>query len=262
MVSDPSEVALCHVVPEIAAVRPLFPQMNGDDAVAAVEAQTWAREAMDACLSRVGNPNVEVYLESGVPETKVLERARALGVELLVIAAPHGSAHTSGTAYGLVRRAGLPVLVARASKTGPVLAATDLSDPSVRALQMASRQAQALGLELVALHVVDVERAAAWLRIVRRVAEDAYAHRIEALVGDATKELEALLSTIAPGARGEVRQGHASRVVSLRAQELGAALVVVSTHGRTGIDEVLVGSVAEAIVRDAPCSVLVVRHTT
>ena len=42
---------------------------------------------------------------------------------------------------------------------------------------------------------------------------------------------------------------------------LRAGLIVVGTHGRTGLPRVLIGSVAEAVVRSAGCSVLVVRLT-
>ena len=44
------------------------------------------------------------------------------------------------------------------------------------------------------------------------------------------------------------------------AQELGVDLIVCGTHGRTGLKHALFGSVAEKIVRKAPCPVLSVRH--
>jgi nucleotide-binding universal stress UspA family protein len=43
------------------------------------------------------------------------------------------------------------------------------------------------------------------------------------------------------------------------AAKLDAELIVVGTAGRTGLDRFMLGSVAEAVVRTAPCSVLVVR---
>lgn len=43
------------------------------------------------------------------------------------------------------------------------------------------------------------------------------------------------------------------------AQSMNAALLVVGTHGRAGLDRLLVGSVAEALLRKAPCAVMVVR---
>jgi nucleotide-binding universal stress UspA family protein len=44
------------------------------------------------------------------------------------------------------------------------------------------------------------------------------------------------------------------------AKATGADLIIMGTHGRTGLHHVLVGSVAEKVVRLAPCSVLVTRH--
>ena len=43
------------------------------------------------------------------------------------------------------------------------------------------------------------------------------------------------------------------------ARELGADLIVMGTHGRTGLRRLLMGSVAERVVREAPCPVLTVR---
>jgi nucleotide-binding universal stress UspA family protein len=43
------------------------------------------------------------------------------------------------------------------------------------------------------------------------------------------------------------------------AREVSADLIVMGSHGRTGIEHLLIGSVAERVVRKAPCSVLVVR---
>ncbi len=50
----------------------------------------------------------------------------------------------------------------------------------------------------------------------------------------------------------------ASEVVRL-ARDAGMDLIVMGTHGRTGLDRLLLGSVAEKVMRDAPCSVLVVK---
>ena len=57
-----------------------------------------------------------------------------------------------------------------------------------------------------------------------------------------------------------VRTGSASAEIIAAAQSMPADLIVISTHGRSGIKHVLLGSVAEAVVRRAPCPVLVVRE--
>ncbi len=56
-----------------------------------------------------------------------------------------------------------------------------------------------------------------------------------------------------------VRQGTPHEVVSEVCSEVGAEMVVMTTHGRTGMIHFLLGSVAEKVVRSAPCSVMIVR---
>ena len=57
----------------------------------------------------------------------------------------------------------------------------------------------------------------------------------------------------------EVAVGHPADTIVRIAQERGADLIVMGTHGRTGLQHVLLGSVAEKVVRLAPCPVLTVR---
>jgi nucleotide-binding universal stress UspA family protein len=54
--------------------------------------------------------------------------------------------------------------------------------------------------------------------------------------------------------------GRPAAVLCGAAGELGAALIVVGSHGRRGFERFLLGSVAEAVVRQAPCPVLVVKE--
>jgi nucleotide-binding universal stress UspA family protein len=58
-----------------------------------------------------------------------------------------------------------------------------------------------------------------------------------------------------------VRQGPAGSVVVTAAGEWDADLIVIGSHGRRGLPRALLGSVAEAVMREAPCPVLVVRDS-
>jgi len=58
----------------------------------------------------------------------------------------------------------------------------------------------------------------------------------------------------------EVLFGHGARTIADYAAERGIDLIVMGTHGRTGVAHLLMGSVAERLVRTAPCPVLTVRH--
>jgi len=59
---------------------------------------------------------------------------------------------------------------------------------------------------------------------------------------------------------GVVRIGSAFLEIIQYAREIEADLIVVGTHGRTGLTHMIIGSVAEKVVRKAPCPVLSVKH--
>ncbi len=56
-------------------------------------------------------------------------------------------------------------------------------------------------------------------------------------------------------------EGNTSAEIRRLAQKLGIDLIIMTTHGRTGLRRVLMGSVAESMVREAPCPLLVLRPT-
>ena len=56
------------------------------------------------------------------------------------------------------------------------------------------------------------------------------------------------------------RFGHAVDGITLAAKDLDVDLIVIATHGHTGLKHLLLGSVAERVVRLAPCPVLTVRE--
>jgi len=58
-----------------------------------------------------------------------------------------------------------------------------------------------------------------------------------------------------------IREGNAAREIVDEAKEWGAELILMGSHGRTGLKRVLMGSVAQYVVSHAPCSVEVVRET-
>jgi nucleotide-binding universal stress UspA family protein len=124
--------------------------------------------------------------------------------------------------------------------------------------------AGALNAKLALVHVVDLSVAGA------------AAAPLEAGAGPiATQEIveaqeqsgQAFLGRIAaqfPGGAMEtlLREGAPASDIVAAAQEWQADLIVVGTHGRGGLGRLVLGSVAESVLRDAPCPVLVVRHGT
>jgi universal stress protein A len=75
-------------------------------------------------------------------------------------------------------------------------------------------------------------------------------------------ELDSLLQKIGKivTSRSVLRIGRAPDEIVAVARETGADLIVISTHGRSGLAHVLLGSTAEKVARQAPCPVLIVRE--
>jgi nucleotide-binding universal stress UspA family protein len=85
------------------------------------------------------------------------------------------------------------------------------------------------------------------------------------LTDDATRRLQEMAkqcATVNVPATIEVAVGRPARVVSDTAKRQGTDLVVMGTHGRSGFAHLVLGSVAERVVRTAPCAVLTVRDTS
>lgn len=141
-------------------------------------------------------------------------------------------------------------------KPGVVLCPIDFSPSSRVAMREAASMVAHSGERLVLAHVAQLVTPPPELPIlppdlVQEAAASLQA-QLEAWRGDA----------LAAGARDvEVRLLHGAawdRIVAL-ARELPCRLIVMGTHGRTGLRHVLLGSVAEKVARHAPCSVLVTR---
>lgn len=142
-----------------------------------------------------------------------------------------------------------------------ILVPTDLSAPSARALAYAAAFARQFNAELTVLHVYD-----------QIVSAPAHASPMETYqlvtsIHESLRwEIEQFIkktlpsSEDAPAYRLEIVDGApVDEVVNVAGREK-FDLIVIATHGRTGLKHILMGSVAEKIVRHAPCPVLVVRE--
>ena len=138
-----------------------------------------------------------------------------------------------------------------------IVCATDFSDASEAAIVEAQQLAAALGAEIVLLHVTS--EAPLWSETVytpavRRVFEGQRAWAAAGL--DA--RIVALAGAGVP-ARARVETGVAWEEILRVARDEQADLIVIGTHGRTGLNRLLLGSVAERVLREAWCPVLTVR---
>jgi nucleotide-binding universal stress UspA family protein len=144
-----------------------------------------------------------------------------------------------------------------------ILVPVDFSEDSLNALAYASDFAEPFGAELVVLYVVEptyyatpvdmyvtTPNMAMLLDEQRRVGAQQLA-RITAGLEKKGRRVRSLLKTGAP-----------AQVIVDSAKSVGADMIILSTHGRTGLAHMLMGSVAEKVVRHSGCPVLTVRHGT
>lgn len=141
-----------------------------------------------------------------------------------------------------------------------VLVPTDFSETSDVALRYGKALAGAFDASLHILHVVQEPFAQPW-------AVEAYGFSLAALQQDwmreATERVEKILSAEERERHHVVLKtmlGHPVMEILRYAAAASADLIVMGTHGRGPLEHIVMGSVAERIVRKAPCPVLTVHH--
>jgi nucleotide-binding universal stress UspA family protein len=161
----------------------------------------------------------------------------------------------------VVRYAHCSVLVARPpNAVGHVLAATDLSERALPAVEAAALEARRRGARLTVLHSLDSWPIPAPAAAMALAAAGFVPPRIPKEAHEQAKAaLDALLAERGIDAESIVTEGSAAPAIVHAAERLSPELLVIGTHGRTGIARIALGSTAETVVRAAPCSVLVVR---
>jgi nucleotide-binding universal stress UspA family protein/pimeloyl-ACP methyl ester carboxylesterase len=132
-----------------------------------------------------------------------------------------------------------------------VLHPTDFSDASLEALHLARALARDYQATLVVLHVAPPPPGST------AGADDV---RPDGHLSDLQLTLASWVATTdAPDVRTRLAEGDPAKEIVRAAGEEGCDLIVLGTHGRSGLRRVLMGSVAEAVSRTAPCPVITVR---
>jgi nucleotide-binding universal stress UspA family protein len=230
-------------------------------------AERAAIEATSELRSRQVETSTEV--RDGDPAWSILEAAGTWGADLILV----GVSGLSGVerfllgsvARNVAKHSRLPVLVARSPKAGlaRVVVATDGSEHAVQAVAFAARLPLPRTAQMAAAHVVRPyapfpgilptdrpEFNAAVLEVNRQ-----HLAAGEALVAEARSRLEAAGKV----ASGHVLKGDPAAELLALAEEQGADLIIAGARGASLLEGLLVGSVADRLLKDAPCSVLLVR---
>jgi len=133
-----------------------------------------------------------------------------------------------------------------------VLVPIDYSDPSIAAVDVALQfvtSARQVHLVHVLPLLTDYEAAVVWSDTADGLRKDKSAGILQERFPDAKYD----------GLQVEVRFGDPGHEITDYAGEIGADLIVLPSHGRRGISHLLIGSVAERVVRLAHCPVLVLK---
>ena len=141
-------------------------------------------------------------------------------------------------------------------KLNRVLVPVDFSDCAKKALQYAVPFAKQFGATIVLLYVVQP-----YVPVPEAAAVDAE-RLLDRMRADGERELKKLRDEVAVKVPAEtvLRVGRPEFEIVQAADEIDADVIILSTHGRTGLRRVFLGSVAEHVTRHAHCPVLIVRE--
>ncbi len=215
----------------------------------------------------LGSEDIVPIIRFGKPLSEVIQFAKEKDVDIIAIGT-HGRAGVDRIILGsvaerVVRKAHCPVMVVRSRKYigfKRIIVPIDFSDCSRIALEYAAATARAHRSKLTILHVYEEsfiepyvraanteEEAQEIIRGIEQVNEGKYDEFLKKIdLGGV--EYDKLL-----------RKGIPSNEIVETAREQQAQLIVVGTHGRSGIKHMLIGSDAEEVVRNAPCDIVVVK---
>ena len=219
-------------------------------------------------LSRAGL-NVETAVLRGRPAAAINERARAMRADLIVVGSRGhgriGSMLLGSISSELIDHAPAPVLVARGARIDRVLLGWDGSSCAARAAGLLHAWPIFAGSSIRVVSVADIE--VPWwtgfpepgspelMPIFVEAAEASRKHHDELAV-----EMTEALRAAGLRAAADRREGDAATEILAWANATKADLIVMGTHGRTGLARLVIGSVARNVLQHASCSVLIVRE--
>jgi nucleotide-binding universal stress UspA family protein len=240
-----AEVTLLHVQAPL-----IVPEVSSEALLALQRQEQQTNEARLATLRKAelgGLPGKTKVLVHPSVAAAIVDEAAAAD---LCVVGTHGKKGVKRLVVGsvaerVVRHAPCDVMVARSSPVGPIVAGTDFSAGALTAVETARTLAGVLFSRLVVAHVLDV------------------APEVGRTRRDAQAAMNEFFDEYLAGARAsaEVVEGDdAAEDLAAFASGRSASLLVVGTHGKTALARFFIGSVAEKVVRLAPCAVIVARE--
>ena len=142
-----------------------------------------------------------------------------------------------------------------------ILCPTDFSENSEHAMKYALTLATLSQAKLLLFHVVEPLTYPQSTEFFEPVLDEVdLTMKMEAAFQKQLEDQVAALKDEYPKISGKLVTGNTFLEIIQTARDEGVDIIVMGTHGRTGLAHVLIGSVAERVVREAPCPVLTVKH--
>jgi nucleotide-binding universal stress UspA family protein len=199
----------------------------------------------------------QVRLVVGAPHREIVELARGVQADLLVIGAAESAHMLGSTADRVIRKAPCPVLAVRSEAAFPPIRVeipVDLSPTSANALRQGLDFLAQLGLSATESEVLFI--------LSPFEVGGSFNFTPEQIQHFAAEELSRFVTASAPGgtrpSSTRVRTGYARDQILAALKERRVDLAVLGTHGRSGFERFLLGSVATGVLRSAECNLLIV----
>jgi nucleotide-binding universal stress UspA family protein len=235
------------------------------------ELMTGAEAALQKVKVDAGRGTVSRYLLSGSPAAEIVGHSSRHNADLIVVGTHgHGAVarfFLGSVADRVLHEAKCPVIVTKEPKAKPkhvkkqakpftrILFPTDFSETAGRALKAAIAMTEDLDAELFVLHVVDDSLITTHVTEERKVIlDDLRTHALKQMHDQLPPDLLQNFDTI-----GAVKRGEPGKQIASYAETHACDLIVMGTHGRTGIERALIGSIADKVTRLAKCPVMLVR---
>ena len=148
-----------------------------------------------------------------------------------------------------------------------ILASTDLSDGSAHGIKYACNLAKDIGAEVIIINAIPMDEVMAAFRQVQEnpsAGQDQYKGLEQRLVNRHKQLLDEMVKQQAPEVSSDlkirkvVEVGEPYSILIDWAKKEHVDLIVMSTHGRSGIPRMMLGSVTERVLRGSPCPVLAI----
>ncbi|MFY9718145.1 MAG: universal stress protein [Candidatus Cybelea sp.] len=263
-----SKLAVCSV----AAPLPIYPASAPDviAEAALAELRDQAQRIVDDAQSKVRAAGVTAdgSVLIGDPIYEIVTFAAKRAADAIVMGT-HGRSgikrlFLGSVAEGVLRSSALPIVTVRdeariATNGGAILVPVDGSECATHALDVAAAFAASLDAPLVVAHVVDLTQAA----VMSGGQPQLVPESIEVLRSEAKAIVDEAVSHVADRVATSSRTPEGAPVEEIErlAAELPASFIAIGSHGRGGLTRLLMGSVAEGVVRAGSVPVMVVRFT-